>query len=245
MEWRDQGILLSSRRHGETSAIIEVFTPEHGRHAGVVRGGVSRKLAPVLQPGAQLDLTWRARLEDHLGTFTVEPVRSRAAAFMSDRLALAGLNAACALLLFSLPEREAHPEFYARSEQLFDLLGQSDIWPLAYLRWEMTLLEEMGFGLDLTTCAVMGAKANDLSFVSPRSGRAVSRAGAGEWADKLLPLPACLLGEGGDDHEISEGFRVTGHFLSNRLAPELGNAPLPAARARFVERFRGRLPDAP
>ncbi len=245
MEWRDQGILLSSRRHGETSAIIEVFTPEHGRHAGVVRGGASRKMAPVLQPGAQLDLTWRARLEDHLGSFTVEPVRSRAAASMGDRLALAGLNAACALLLFSLPEREAHPALYARSEQLFDLLGQSDVWPLAYLRWEMSLLEEMGFGLDLSTCAVMGARANDLSFVSPRSGRAVSRAGAGDWADKLLPLPACLLGEGGDDHDISEGFRVTGHFLSNHLAPELGNVPLPAARARFVERFRGRLPTSP
>jgi DNA repair protein RecO (recombination protein O) len=245
MEWRDQGILLSSKRHGETSAIIEVFTPGHGRHAGVVRGGASRKLAPVLQPGAQLDLTWRARLEDHIGTFTVEPVRSRAAASMGDRLSLAGLNAVCALLLFTLPEREAHPALYARSEQLLDLLGQPDIWPLAYLRWEMTLLDEMGFGLDLSACAVMGTQANDLSFVSPRSGRAVSRAGAGEWADRLLPLPACLLGEGGDDSGISDGFRVTGHFLSNHLARELGDAPLPAARARFVERFRGRLPDAP
>ena len=243
MEWRDQGILLSNRRHGETSAIIEVFTPAHGRHAGVVRGGASRKLAPILQPGAQLDLTWRARLEDHIGTFTVEPVRSRAAVSMGDRLTLAGLNAVCALLLFTCPEREAHPVLYARTEQLLDLLGQTDVWPLAYLRWEMTLLDEMGFGLDLSTCAVLGAQANDLSFVSPRSGRAVSRAGAGEWADKLLPLPACLLGGGGDDRDVSEGLRVTGHFLTNHLAPQLGNLPLPAARARFVERFRNHLPD--
>ncbi|WP_135500935.1 DNA repair protein RecO [Roseovarius aestuariivivens] len=241
MEWRDQGILLASRRHGESSAIIEVFTPAHGRHAGIVRGGASRKLAPILQPGAQLDLTWRARLEDHLGTFAVEPVRSRAAVSMGDRLALAGLNAVSALLLFALPEREAHPRLYAQTEQLLDLLGQDEIWPLAYLRWELVLLEDMGFGLDLSTCAVMGAQANDLSFISPRTGRAVSRAGAGQWADKLLPLPACLIGAGGEDRDIEEGLRVTGYFLANHLAPDLGNTPLPGARARFVDRLRARI----
>src|SRR6056297_3433429 len=123
MEWRDQGILLSTRTHGETSVIIEVFTPEHGRHAGVVRGGTSRKIAPVLQPGAQLDLRWRARLEDHIGTYQVEPMRSRAAAAMSGRMALAGLNAVTALLSFALPEREPHPALYHRSMQLLDLLG--------------------------------------------------------------------------------------------------------------------------
>src|SRR6056297_405876 len=174
MEWRDQGILLSTRTHGETSAIIEVFTPGHGRHAGVVRGGVSRRMAPVLQPGAQLDLTWRARLEDHIGAFTVEPMRSRMAASMGDRLSLAGLNAVTALLLFCLPEREAHRKLYGKAEQLLDLLAQSEIWPLAYLHWEMTLLEDMGFALDLSRCAVMGAQANDLSYVSPRTGRARS-----------------------------------------------------------------------
>lgn len=238
MEWRDQGILLSARTHGETSAIIEVFTLAQGRHAGVVRGGTSRKLAPVLQPGAQLDLVWRARLEDHIGTFTVEPVRSRAAASMGDRMALAGLNAVCALLMFCLPEREAHRRLYDKTERLLDLLGQSDIWPLAYLNWELALLEDMGFGLDLGTCAVMGAQANDLSYVSPRTGRAVSRAGAGEWADRLLPLPPCLLGAGpAPDAEVLEGLRVTGHFLHNRLAPEMGHKPLPAARQRFVDRF--------
>ena len=114
MEWRDHGILLNVRRHGETSAIVEVFTESHGRHAGVVRGGTSRKIAPILQPGAQLDVTWRARLEDHIGSYTVEPIRSRAGA-MSDRLALAGLNAVTTLLAFCLPEREAHQNLYARS----------------------------------------------------------------------------------------------------------------------------------
>ena len=238
MEWRDQGILLSSRTHGETSAIIEVFTPERGRHAGVVRGGTSRKMAPVLQPGAQLDVTWRARLEDHIGTYHAELLRSRAAASMQDRLSLAGLNAVTSLLLFALPEREAHPALYARTEALLDLLEQSEVWPLAYLQWELALLDELGFGLDLSSCAVMGVAANDLSFVSPRTGRAVSRAGAGDWADRLLPLPACLLGHGpAPDAEIAQGFDVTGHFLRQHLAPELGNKPLPEARQRFVDRF--------
>ncbi len=242
MEWRDQGILLSSRTHGETSAIIEVFTPSRGRHAGIVRGGVSRKLAPVLQPGAQLDLEWRARLEDHLGTFSAELIRSRAVASMGDRLSLAGLNTVTALLLFSLPEREAHGKLYQQTEVLLDLLGQPELWPLAYLKWELALLEEMGFGLDLSACAVNGAQANDLSYISPRTGRAVSRAGAGEWADRLLPLPPCLLGHGpAPDEEIAEGFRVTGHFLQTQLAPELGHKPLPEARQRFVDRFTSRL----
>lgn len=242
MEWRDQGIVLSVRRHGETSAIIEVFTPEHGRHAGVVRGGASRRMTPVLQPGAQLDLTWRARLEDHIGAFRVEPLRSRAAGLLGDRLALAGLNAVTALLLFVLPEREAHRPLYDRSEVLLDLLGHGDVWPLAYLQWELALLEEMGFGLDLSSCAVMGAAANDLSYVSPRTGRAVSRAGAGDWADRLLPLPACLLGHGpAPDEDVVQGLRTTGYFLRAHLAPALGNQPLPEARDRFVERFQKRF----
>jgi DNA repair protein RecO (recombination protein O) len=241
MDWRDQGILLSSRRHGESAAIIEVFTREHGRHAGVVRGGASRKIAPILQPGAQLDVTWRARLEDHIGSYTVEPLRSRAAAALSDRQALAGLNAVTALLLFALPEREGHPLLYARSEALLDLLGDQDLWPLAYLQWELALLEEAGFGLDLSTCAVLGHGANDLSYVSPRTGRAVSRAGAGDWADRLLPLPPCLLGHGpAPDHEIAEGLRTTGHFLREHLAPAIGNKPLPEARQRFVDAFARR-----
>lgn len=235
MEWRDQGILLHSRRHGESAAIIEVFTPSRGRHAGVVRGGAGRRMAPVLQPGAQLDLTWRARLEDHIGAFTVEPLRSRMAAVMGDRLALAGLNAVVALLQFALPEREAHEGLYRHSQNLLDLLGNSDLWPLAYLRWEQVLLEDLGYGLDLSRCAVTGGE-EGLAYVSPRTGRAVSRAGAGEWADRLLPLPACLLGQGeAADSEISEALRVTGYFLSHHLAHDLGNRPLPEARQRFLD----------
>ena len=146
MEWRDQGILLSVRRHGETSAIIDVFTVDHGRHAGIVRGGTSRKIAPILQPGAQLDVSWRARLEDHLGSYTIEPLRSRAAAALADRMSLAGLNAVTALLAFALSEREANARLYKQSEQLLDLLGQNEIWPLAYLRFEMALLKRQVLG---------------------------------------------------------------------------------------------------
>ncbi len=241
MEWRDQGILLSTRRHGETSAIIEVFTAAHGRHAGVVRGGTSRKIAPVLQPGAQLDLMWRARLEDHIGSYQVEPLRSRAAAALSGRLALAGLNAVTALLSFCLPEREPHAALYQRSEQLLDLLGQDEIWPLAYLKWELALLDDMGFGLDLGQCAATGSTEN-LIYVSPKSGRAVSRDGAGDWADRLLPLPPCLLGQGdAPDAEILTALSTTGYFLEHRLAPALGHKPLPEARARLLAALTRRL----
>ena len=241
MEWRGAGILLTVRRHGESSAIIDVFTPDHGRHAGVVRGGTSRKLAPSLQPGAQLDLAWRARLEDHIGTFAVEPLRSRAALVMGNRLALAGLNAVTGLLAFCLPERAAYPALYLRTEQLLDLLGQDDVWPLAYLRWEVALLEEMGFGLDLTSCAATGAT-EGLVYVSPKSGRAVSAKGAGDWADRLLPLPPVLRGEGAaPDAEVAQALRTTGYFLEDRLAPAMGARPLPEARARFVAAFTRRL----
>ena len=237
MEWRDEVILLSVRRHGESSAIIEVFTEEKGRHTGVVRGGTSRKIAPILQPGAQLDVYWRARLEDHIGAFTVEPVRSRAALVMDNRLALSGLNAVTALLGFCLPEREPHPALYRRSGQLLDLLGQDNPWPLAYLQWEAALLNEMGYGLDLDACAVTG-ETDDLCYVSPKSGRAVSRQGAGDWVERLLPLPPALLGQGqGGNKEIADGLETTGYFLANRMAPDLGSRPLPDARARFVAAF--------
>ncbi|MDP3341685.1 DNA repair protein RecO [Frigidibacter sp.] len=234
MDWRDQGMLLSVRTHGETSAIIEVFTAQHGRHAGVVRGGVSRKIAPILQPGAQLDVSWRARLEDHIGAFTVEPLQSRTGV-LSDRLALLGLNAVCALLHFVLPEREPHPVLYVTSLALMDALAAGDDWVPRYLRWEMALLEELGFGLDLGRCAVTGGR-EDLAFVSPKTGRAVSREGAGDWALRLLPLPGVLMGQGGGSAaELADGLRTTGHFLEHRVAPALGDRPLPEARRRLVE----------
>ncbi len=240
MDWRDQGFVLNTRKHGETSVILEVFTAEHGRHAGVIRGGVSRKMTPILQPGGQLDLAWRARLSDHIGSFTVEPLRSRAAV-LSDRFALAGLNAVTALLTFCLPDREPHLSLYQKSTQLLDLLGQNDVWPLAYLRWELALLTELGYGLDLTECAVTGSTDN-LIYVSPKSGRAVSDKGAGEWADRLLPLPPILRGEGdAADDEVLEALRTTGYFLSDKLAPDLGVKPLPEARARFIDLFARRF----
>lgn len=241
MDWRDTGILLRTRRHGETSVILDVFTQGHGRHAGVLRGGTSRKIAPVLQPGAQLDLAWRARLEDHIGHYSVEPLRSRAANALSGRLALAGLNAVTGLLAFCLPERQPHGALYTKTERLLDLLGQDEIWPLAYLRWEQALLDDMGFGLDLSECAATGAR-EGLVYVSPRTGRAVTREGAGEWADRLLPLPPCLLGQGtAEDAEVAEALRVTGYFLENHLAPDLGDKPLPDARGRFIAAFTRRV----
>jgi DNA repair protein RecO (recombination protein O) len=234
MDWRDQGALLSVRPHGEASAIIEVFTQGHGRHAGVVRGGSSRRTAAVLQPGAQIDVSWRARLDTQLGVFTVEPIKTRTWV-LGDRLALAGLNAVCALLHFALPEREAHPSLYDRSIALLDALGQAPDWTLGYLQWELQLLEELGYGLDLSSCAVTGSR-EDLAYVSPRTGRAVGRDAAGAWADRLLPLPLCLLGQGAATaSEIAEGLTTTGHFLAHRLAHDLGHRPLPEARQRFVD----------
>lgn len=238
MEWQDTGFVLLARRHGESAAIVELFTAAHGRHAGIVRGATSRRNVPALQPGTQVAATWRARLEDHLGAFALEPERSRAVAVMGGRLELAGLNAVTALLSFALPEREPHPRLYDRTVALLDMIGASEVWPLAYLHWELALLDEMGFGLDLSSCAVTGTRAG-LAFVSPKSGRAVSAAGAGTWKDRLLPLPGCLLrgDERGDGAEIAQGLRTTGHFLATWLAPALGDRPLPPARQRFADLF--------
>lgn len=233
--WTDEAALLATRPFGENAVIIEVFSEMHGRHAGVVRGGTSRKQTPHLQPGAQLSVTWKARLEDHLGSFTIEPIRSRAAVAMGDRLSLAGLNAVCGLLAMVLPEREAHPALYQQTINILDLLGQADLWPLAYLRWEQILLEDMGFGMDLSACAVRGVN-EDLAFVSPKTGRAVSREAAGEWADRLLPLPPVLAGKGdATASEIVTALRTTGHFIENRLIRSLGDRPMPPARARLVD----------
>ena len=202
-----------------------------------MRGATSRKIAPSLQPGSQVAVSWRARLEDHLGSFTVEPIKSRAAAVMGGRLELAGLNAVTALLTFSLPEREAHPKLYQRTITVLDMIGETEAWPLAYLHWELALLDEMGFGLDLASCAVTGA-VDGLVYVSPRTGRAVSEAGAGTWKDKLLPLPRCLrLAQNGDKAEIAQGLITTGHFLKTWLAPALGDRPLPPARQRFADLY--------
>jgi DNA repair protein RecO (recombination protein O) len=230
MEWRDQGVLLAVRQHGESAAIIEVFTAAHGRQAGLVRGGGSRKAAPILQPGAQLDVRWRARLDEHLGTFTVEPIRSRAGV-MASREALAGLNAVCALLSHSLPEREAHVALYPATIALLDAMEEGH-WTQDYLRWELLLLDELGFGLDLSRCAVTGAT-EGLAYVSPRTGRAVTAAAAGELAPRLLPLPACLAGGPADLAGLTQGLRLTGHFLHREVTAG-GARPLPEARVRLL-----------
>lgn len=235
MEWTGEGVLLSVRKHGESAAIIEVFTALQGRHAGVVRGGGGRRLGPVLQPGAQLHVTWRARLADHMGAFTVEPLRARLGAVMGDRLALAGLDAVCALLAYALPERAAYPPLYEATVTLLDLMAVTPAWPLAYLRWERALLETLGFGLDLSRCAVTGTTTG-LRYVSPRTGRAVSEAGAGEHAPKLLPLPPCLIGrEPAANADIALALRTTGYFLEGQLGAQDGTRPFPAARTRLVD----------
>ncbi len=235
IEWSDEGAILATRPLGETSVIVELFSATHGRHAGVVRGGTSRKIAPTLQPGAQVAATWKARLDSHLGSFTIEPVRSRAAAAMADRLALAGLNAVCAILCHVLPEREAHAPLYDRTIALLDLLGQAEVWPLAYLRWEQALLDEMGFGMDLSQCAVHGVN-EELIYVSPKSGRAVSRTAAGKWADRLLPLPPVLAGQGdASNAEIVTALGTTGYFIEHRLIKSLGDRPMPVARGRLID----------
>jgi DNA repair protein RecO (recombination protein O) len=233
IEWRDEGWVIAVRPHGETSAILEVFTRAHGRHIGVVRGGASRKLAAVLQPGTGLTLDWRARLDDHIGSFTVEPARSRAH-LMGDRLALAGLMSVAALLRVALPEREAHLALWTDTLALLDRLG-TEGWTSAYLRWELRLLEDLGFGLDLSACAVTGATAG-LAFVSPKTGRAVTRAAAGDWADRLLSLPDGLTGAGPlSAAAVVEGLALTGFFLDRGLRPVLQDRPLPEARSRLVD----------
>lgn len=237
MEWREVGVLLTTRKHGENAAIIEVLTPTHGRHLGVVRGGASRRIAPILQPGAQLEVTWRARLEDHLGAFTVEPVQSRAAAVLGDPLALAGLNAVLSLASFTLPERESLPDTYLRTVEVLDALVTGEGWLPLYVTWELALLQAMGFGLDLSRCAVSGGK-DGLAYVSPRTGRAVSATEAGEWAERLLPLPASLLlGTPMGLEDVRTGLALSGHFLTHHLAPSLGDKPLPPARQRFMDRL--------
>ena len=236
MEWRDTGAVLAARKHGENSAVLEVFTETRGRHAGVVRGAASRKNAANLEPGTQVSVTWRERLEEHLGSFTIEPIKSRAASVMSGRRELAALNAVTGLLSFALPEREPHPRLYAGTLTMLDLIGENDAWPVAYMHWELALLEALGFGLDLTTCAVTGVN-DGLKYVSPRTGRAVSEEGAGEWKDRLLPLPSCVSKPLATTTlaEVEQGLKLSGHFLKSWLAPSLGERPLPAARQRLVD----------
>ncbi len=234
MEWSDHGIVLTSRPHGETGLVASLLTREHGRHAGFVHGGVSRRSRPVWQPGNVVEVAWRARLAEQLGNFTGELRESHAARVLDDAVPLAGLAAACAVIDAALPEREPHPAMFEGFQAFLGAIGYPG-WPAIYVRLELGLLQELGFGLDLGTCALTGATA-DLAYVSPKSGRAVSRAAAGPYQDKLLVLPT-FLSTGGlpsDDVELKLGFDLTGYFLERHVFwPH--NKPLPPARVRFME----------
>jgi len=247
MHWADEGIVLSARRLGETNAVLSILSRAHGRHAGLVRGGAGRKLKGVLQPGNELSVEWRGRLADQLGTFAVELKTARAARLLDDPLRLAGLAAACAMTEVSLHEHDAHPALYEAFVALLDALeaettpAAAHAWGCVYVRWELGLLAELGFGLDLGECAATGAR-EGLSHVSPKSGRAVSAAAAAPYAERLLRLPGFLAGasaSAGDRSllaEIADGLQLTGFFLErNFLSPQGRN--LPPARTRLVEGF--------
>lgn len=240
MEWRDEGIILGTRRHGETSAILEVMTRAHGRHLGLVRGGRSRRQQPVLQPGNRVDLVWRARLDEHLGTFQAEPLALNAARLFDSAAAVYGLQTLAAHLRL-LPERDPHAGLYEALGLVIDHLDH----PLAagelVVRFEMLLLDELGFGLDLSECAATGVR-EGLAYVSPKSGRAVSLAAGEPWKDRLLALPA-FLGRGSglraDGAGIDQAFRLTGFFFARHVYEPRG-IPEPEARAGFLGALRRR-----
>ncbi len=221
MEWSDDAIVLSVRPHGETSAILEVLTHGHGRHLGLVRGGASRRAKPSLQPGNTLHLNWRARLNEHLGNFTIELARARAGDMLESREALVGLNAFCAVVGAAMPEREVHEQVFDVGNILLDAMQEDGFahWGALFVRFEAGLLEALGFGLDLSRCASTGVVDN-LVYVSPRTGRSVSREAGEPYKERLFPLPGFLLGSQNitpDPAEVMAGLKLTGHFLLERV----------------------------
>ena len=222
MEWSGEAIILGTRKHGETSVILEVMTHERGRHMGLVRGGRSRKRQPMLQPGNEVSLHWRARLSDHLGHFTVEPVTLRAASLMESAVGVHGVQHLASLLRL-LPERDPHPTLYGALQVVLDHMETPELAAALMARFELELLNELGFGLDLTQCAATGVT-RDLIWVSPKSGRAVSREAGAPYAGKLLPLPAFLTHRQGaneppsaDTRALQDAFRLTGFFLNRHI----------------------------
>ncbi len=245
MEWRDEGVITGRRAHGESAMIVEALTRSHGRHAGLVHGGARSRLSPVLQIGTQVELEWRARLEDQLGTYRVELQRSRSR-ILTDRVGLGALGSVAALVGFAFPDRMALPGLYDDTVAFLDRLDSGGDWHAAYVLWEKRLLDELGYGLDLEKCAVTGVT-SDLVYVSPKTGRAVSRDAGAKYAHRLLPLPPLLrhggnpspgAGASGSPDEILQGLKTTGHFIESRLVPAIGSRPPPGARNRFVERLR-------
>jgi DNA repair protein RecO (recombination protein O) len=237
MEWRDTGFVLAARRHGESALIVELLTSEHGRHGGLVRGGQSPRRRALLQPGNSLAASWRGRLPEHLGTLECELVEAHAARLLNDPDRLAALGAATALLLTALPEREPHGDLYRSFAGLLAALDSGPLWAQSYVAWECELLAGLGFGLDLKNCAATGTN-DDLAYVSPRSGRAVSREAGLPYHDKLLPLPGFLWREApASREEILAGLALTQYFLLHHvLAPHAGK--LPEARERLADRMR-------
>jgi DNA repair protein RecO (recombination protein O) len=238
MEWSDEGVILSVRPHGETSAVLELFTRQNGRHLGLVHGGRSRKLRPVLQIGNHVEASWKARIADNLGHFSLELRKGYAAAVLDEAAALAALISIAALARL-LPERDPHPNLFEITLFVLGFLDEREVWPALLVRWELALLEELGFGLDLTACAATGVK-TDLVYVSPRSGRAVSAAAGAPYQGRLLALPKFLLGEtagGVSAADVLAGLALTEHFLLARvLRPR--DLAMPEARNRLLSYLR-------
>jgi DNA repair protein RecO (recombination protein O) len=233
MQWEDQGIILSIRRHGETSAIAEVLTENHGRTLGLVRGGRSRQQRPTLQSGNVVTLTWRARIEDHLGTFVMEPLKLWAGIIMESAYRLAGVTT-LAVLAQTLPEREPHRRIFEATRIVLEAIEDDRTWPALLVRWEMGLLDELGFGLDLSKCAATGTN-EDLRYVSPRTGRAVSGEAGEDYKERLLALPPFLRGRGDvTPDDVRAGFALTGYFLERHVMEPRG-LRMPMERQRVIE----------
>ena len=238
MEWTDDGIVLGTRRHGEASAIAEVMTRGHGRYLGLVRGGGASRLRPVLQPGNTVRVVWRARLDEHLGHYTVEPLRLHGASQLAASHVVYGVTHLAALCRL-LPERDPHPEVHDWLTVMLDRLDDPVSAAAGMVRFELQMLAELGFGLDLTSCAATGIE-NDLGYVSPKSGRAVSRDAGGPWQDRLFRLPAFLsetVTPSLDD--IADGFALTGFFFARHVLEPRGLA-FADARDGFVAAVLGR-----
>ncbi len=238
MEWSDEGVVLSVRPHGETAAVVDLFTRAHGRHLGLVHGGRSRRLRPVLQIGNHVDATWKARLADNLGYFSIELRKGFAAPLMEDPAALAALTSMAALARL-LPERDPHPNLFEITLFVLGYLDDAAVWPALVVRWELALLDELGFGLDLATCAATGTT-DDLIYVSPKSGRAVSATAGEPYKNRLLALPGFLrAGAPGSvgRADVLAGFALTGFFLEARVLAPHGQ-PMPEARDRLISYLR-------
>ena len=238
MEFHEEAFVLSARSHGDTGVVVDLLTETNGRHAAYVAGGASRRMKPFLQAGARVIADYRARTSDHLGSARLEPVGEGPSALFDDPLALTGLAAAAAVAQGALPEREAHPGAFLAFEALMSAFRIPDVWPAIFVRFEAGLLEDLGFGLDLSRCAATGTM-DDLIYVSPRTGRAVSRDAGAPYADKMLALPPFMLGAqaGLGEGDVGAGLDLTGHFLEQFVFhPQ--NKPIPPARVWMVDRLR-------